>query len=487
MRLLTFASTLAVLLISSAIQAQEKRPNILFMLSDDQRPDTIAAWGNPHIRTPHLDQLVAEGFSFRRNYCMGSPHGAVCVPSRAMMMTGQPYFRIPMDLRGVSTLPEVLGAAGYQTFITGKWHNQTPALLRSFQRGKAVFLGGMSNHMKVPLIDFESSTVANERIGNGFSSEIFANAAVEFLSGHDQDKPFFAYVSFSAPHDPRTPPEPYRKEYYANRPPLPPNFMPQHPFDNGRLITRDEILLGWPRTEEAVRDQLAEYYGMITHMDEQIGRILEALSRSGAAGNTIVVFAADHGLAVGSHGLLGKQNVYEHSMGAPLIFRGPGIPKGKSSEALTYLLDIVPTLLARAGLEDALEVDGFDLATLWNGERASVRDSILLAYEDTQRALVTDRWKLIRYPKIGRVQLFDLRADPFEMRNLARRAAHSDLVDQMTFDLMRWQARVGDTVPLGQIRDRGGTVDLTGTPRIPDRHQPDWVVEKYFETESVNP
>ena len=143
--------------------------------------------------------------------------------------------------------------------------------------------------------------------------------------------------------------------------------------------------------------------------------------------------------------------------------------------------------LARAGLEDALEVDGFDLAALWSGKRARVRDSVLLAYEDAQRALVTDRWKLIRYPKTGRVQLFDLRTDPFEIRNLARRAGHSDRVNQMTVDLMRWQERVGDTVPLGRMRDWGGVVDLTGTPRIPDRHQPDWVVEKYFETEPVNP
>ncbi len=109
--------------------------------------------------------------------------------------------------------------------------------------------------------------------------------------------------------------------------------MPQHPFDHGALIIRDENLAAWPRTEEVVRDQLAEYYGLITHLDEQVGRILAALDENGQAENTIVVYAADHGLAVGSHGLLGKQNLYEHSMRCPLIVRGPGIPQGSTDAA----------------------------------------------------------------------------------------------------------------------------------------------------------
>ena len=184
-----------------------------------------------------------------------------------------------------------------------------------------------------------------QRTGEKFSSELFADSAIEFLQNHDGKKPFFAYVAFTAPHDPRQPPLGYREPYYRKLPPLPANFLPQLPFDNGMMQGgRDENLAAWPRTEAMIRDQLAEYYGLITHLDEQIGRILAALEKSGQAENTIIIFAADNGLALGSHGLLGKQSVYEHSMRTPLIIAGPGIPRGKATRAFTYLLDLFPTL-----------------------------------------------------------------------------------------------------------------------------------------------
>src|SRR6185295_12363812 len=126
-------------------------------------------------------------------------------------------------------------------------------------------------------------------------------------------------------------------------PPLPPDFLPQHPFDNGEMTVRDEKLAPWPRTPENIRSQLADYYALITFMDLQIGRILAALDKSGAAQDTIVVFSSDQGLALGSHGLMGKQNLYESGMKVPLIFAGPGIPKGQA-DALVYLHDIYPTV-----------------------------------------------------------------------------------------------------------------------------------------------
>ena len=167
------------------------------------------------------------------------------------------------------------------------------------------------------------------------------------------------------------PPLAYREPYYRNLPPLPANFLPQLPFDNGMMHGgRDENLAAWPRTEAMIRDQLAEYYGLITHMDEQIGRILAALKQSGQADNTIIIFAADNGLALGSHGLLGKQSVFEHSMRVPLIFAGPGIPHGKSTQAFTYLLDLFPDALRHARhseLPPALK--GESLRPLWEGSK----------------------------------------------------------------------------------------------------------------------
>jgi len=478
-RLVRYALAFATLACASLSAQAQPRPNVLFILTDDQRADTIAAYGNTHIHTPSMDRLANRGFNFRRNYCMGSPHGAVCVPSRAMLLTGQAYFRIPLGLEGVATLPQHLRALGYTTFITGKWHNEEPGLLKSFESGRAIMLGGMANHEAVPLADISDGALANERVGKGFSSEIFADTAIEFLKNAPRDRPFFCYVPFTAPHDPRMPPAAYREKYYKNRPPLPPNFMTQHPFDNGRLIVRDEVLAPWPRTGDAIRDQLAEYYGMIEHLDAQIGRILDALAASPFADNTYIVFAADHGLALGSHGLLGKQNVYEHTMRAPMIIAGPGVQHGETS-ALTYLFDTVPTLCALLKVSPPGKVDGASLVPLWLGEKPSVRDVAFLAYEDAQRAIVESRWKLIRYPLIDYTQLFDLATDPDEMHNLADVPEYADRVHALSKRLAQEQSHYGDSAPLSIENPLPKNINLNGFPREPDPWQPEWIVRKYF-------
>ena len=474
------------LLLTSCAPAPEpapaKRPNFLFLFADDQRADTIGAWGNSHIQTPTLDRLATQGYSFRANYNMGGNSGAVCVPSRAMVNTGLAYFRLRTnDLEGAKLLPEILGEHGYVTFATGKWHNQRPSWLRGFQRGKAVFFGGMSDHTKVPLVDLlPDGTLGNDREA-GFSSEVFADAAVEFLKSYRDDKPFYAYVAFTAPHDPRQPPEKYRQMYYDKRPLMPRNYLPQHPFNLGPNMTgRDENLAAWPRPKEVISEQLAEYYGLITHLDEQIGRVVAALEESGHAGNTYIVFAADHGLAVGSHGLLGKQNIYEHSQRCPLIIAGPGIPKNQSSTALTYLLDVFPTVLSLAGLPLPSGLDGQDLSPIWRGAKRRVRDTLFLGFTDWSRSLRDERYKLIRYPQIGHIQLFNLQDDPDEMNSLAEKPEHAARVREMTSLLEQWQKRLGDTQPLVVENPQPKEIDLTGRARTPDRWQPDWIVRKYF-------
>ena len=477
---LALALSLLVGTQGSAAPAPAPRPNVLFLFADDQRPDAVSAFGNEHIQTPRLDTIAKRGFRFSSNYCMGSIHGAVCQPSRAMLMTGRSLYRVPMDLKGTPTLPELLGEAGYATFGTGKWHNGGASFLRSFQKGRSVMLGGMSDHTKVPIVDVgETHEFTQQREGKRFSSELFADAAIEFLEGHGGEQPFFAYVAFTAPHDPRQPPKAYREHYYKNRPPLPPNYMPQHPFHNGWMVGRDETLAGWPRTEAVVSDQLAEYYGLITHMDEQIGRILNTLEQAGHADNTIVVYAADHGLAVGSHGLLGKQSVYEHSMGCPLLIAGPGIPRGESA-ALTYLYDIFPTLCGLTELTPPEGVEGQDLAPVWAGERAGVRDSLFLTYEDKMRAVRDERYKLIRYPLIDHEQLFDLATDPHELNDLSGEADQAERVAAMRTLLADWQVRMADPHPLEITTPQPMEIDLTGRARKPDRWQPAWIVEKYF-------
>ncbi len=459
-----------------------ERPNVVLLFADDQRADTIGAHGNPHIRTPNIDRLVSRGFSFRRNYCFGSNSGAVCVPSRAMLMTGKMWMHTNNRMKGEKILPELLQENGYTTFISGKWHNGPEALLRGFEQGKAVFLGGMSDHTRVPLQDIVAAgKLGNKRFGENFSSELFADAAVEFLKTYKQEKPFFLYVPFTAPHDPRQPPRSYRESYYAKKPPLPSNFLPQHPFDNGHMAGgRDENLGPWPRTEEFVRDQLAEYYGLVTHLDEQVGRIVKTLEGSRFAGNTILIYAADHGLAIGSHGLLGKQSVYEHSMHCPLIVSGPGIPKGKETRAFSYLLDLYPTICSLTGVPGPGGLDGHDLRPIWEGRAEKVRDSVFLPFRNVQRSVRDERWKLICYPQIAHRQLFDLRDDPHETENLAADPAHRARVDEMLGLMRRWQDRIGDEQVLAVANPKPKEIDLTGRQRLPDRWQPRWIRDKYF-------
>ena len=457
-------------------------PNVLLLFADDQRADTIGAWGNARIRTPNLDRLVGRGCSFRGNYCFGSNSGAVCVPSRAMLMSGRSWFDVGHDLEGVKLLPELLREGGYATFATGKWHNGESSLVRAFPDARSVFLGGMADHTKVPVGDVRDGKVHNRRVAEKFSSEQFADAAIDFLESRRGEEPFFCYVAFTAPHDPRNPPETYREMYYNDRPPLPANFLPQHPFDNGMMKgVRDEDLAPYPRSREVISDQLCEYYGLITHLDEQVGRILTALAESGQADNTVVIYAADHGLAMGSHGLLGKQSLYEHSMRSPLVIAGPGIPAGRTTEAFTYLFDLFPTICALAGVTPPEKIAGEDLRPLWEGKEAQVRDSVFLPFSHLMRSVRDRRWKLIVYPPIDHRQLFDLVEDPDERHDLAALPEHAAQVERLTALMASWRGKVGDREPLTVKTPGSKEVRFDDYIRKPDRWQPDWIVKKYFQ------
>jgi arylsulfatase A-like enzyme len=426
-----------------------KHWNVLFLFSDDQRADTIAALGNKHIRTPHLDRLVHEGTAFTRAYCMGAQQGAVCVPSRAMVMTGRTLFRISEKLQGQTTWPEMFARVGYVTFMTGKWHNGAPSLARAFMKGNSLFLGGMGNPYQLPIADLDGARrLTSTRKTPKHSVEQFADSAIAFLRQHPKDRPFLAYVAFNAPHDPRLAPQSYHDHYNQHKPPLPPNFLPQHPFNNGELTVRDEKLAPWPRTPEIVRQHLADYYAAITFLDEQVGRIVQALKETGQYENTIIVFTSDHGLAIGSHGLFGKQNLYDHSMHVPLLIVGPGIPKEQRRDALVYLLDVFPTLGALTGVPAPEGNEGQSLVPVLQGRERGVRDSLFLAYRGFQRSVMDERWQLIVYPHVNKTQLFDLRNDPHELKDLGGDAAHAVEVQRLTARLRQWQQQLGDTQPL---------------------------------------
>jgi arylsulfatase A-like enzyme len=325
-------------------EKEKKQPNILFLFTDDQRYGTIGELHQDPVQTSNLDGLVKSGVTFTNSYILGAPHGAVCSPSRAMLMTGRHYFNIPVNVyaqwavpvseRGkcdLLTFPEYFKANGYETFATGKQHNGTDWLERGFDKCKAVFLGGMTKHFGTKVKDFEPVTGWSESYADDekFSSEVFADAAIGFLQNNVEEKPFLMYVAFTAPHDPRTAPEEFHKMYPPEQIELPPNFKKEHPFPIADMKIRDEKLAAFPRQKEEVKKHISDYYAMITATDVQIGRILDALKNSGNAENTIIVFSGDNGLAVGQHGLIGKQNVYEHSIKVPLVFCGPGIPENE--------------------------------------------------------------------------------------------------------------------------------------------------------------
>lgn len=467
----------------------ERKPNIIFLFADDQRADTIGAHGNPHIRTPNLDRIVAEGFSFRRNYCAGSFSGAVCVASRAMLMTGKHWMNLPKKSPQSNwgdsiSLPKLLSDhGGYESFIIGKWHNGKGTLDQSFRNGRSLYMGGMANHADFSVQDLEEGELSEKRPAGGFSSTVFADAAIEFLKSDRTGDPFFLYVSFLAPHDPRNPPEEYREIYYENRPPLPPNFRSQHPFQNAPQATsgRDEGLGPWPRPEAMISDQICEYYGLVTHLDGQVGRIVKALEASPYAENTILVYTADHGLGMGSHGLLGKQNVYEQSMMCPLILQGPGIAEGKSSDAFTYIHDLHATLCEFAGVPKPEEIDSQSLVPVMTGEISEIRSSLYLPFQDNQRAVLTRDWKLHVYPKINHQLLFNLQEDLHELNNLATNQEHSHRLAEMASLMNEWREKLGDLYPLKVENPEPQTPVYDNKNRKIDPWQPEWIREKYFQ------
>ncbi len=444
-----------------------RKPNVVFLFTDDQRHDTIGALGHPEIHTPNMDELVRRGTSFTRAHIAGGTSTAVCMPSRAMLHTGRTLFHIEGAGQSIPeghlTLGEAFRRAGYRTFGAGKWHNGTASYHRSFTDGDEIFFGGMADHWNVPAFHYDPSGRyearrpivddphrSNEvrlrrcdhvRAGK-HSSELIADAALEFLEGREGEEPFLLYASFLAPHDPRTMPREFLDLYDPAEIELPPNFMGGHPFDNGELHVRDEMLAGFPRTPGETRRHLTEYYAMISHLDAHVGRIVGKVDELGLADSTIFVLAGDNGLAVGQHGLFGKQNCYDHSLRVPLVFAGPGIPADARRDCLVYLLDVFPTLSELTGTELPGTVEGRSLASAIREPDTPVRETLYFAYTDKQRAVRDDRFKLIEYVVDGChtvTQLFNVQSDPWETRNLAAEPEREEKLKQLRGELVRFR------------------------------------------------
>ncbi|MFT3845791.1 MAG: sulfatase-like hydrolase/transferase [Lacibacter sp.] len=454
------------LLISNCIKAQtvKKARNILIIYSDDQSHNTIHALGNTEIQTPNLDKLAKEGFSFTQAHVMGGHQGAVCIPSRVMMLTGRFLNRLPADGSiipdSIIGLPELLQQKGYTTFHTGKWHSDKASHNRFFNSGDDIFFGGMhftgdGGQFHPTVYHYDASGQYPKELSrksDTFSTQLYADAAIRFLESKEASQsPFVCYVAFTSPHDPRTPPAKYEAMYSPEKISLPPNFLPRHPFNNGDLKVRDEQLLPHPRLAEDVKKQIALYYGMISEMDEQVGRILKALEKNGLKNNTIVVFAGDNGLAVGQHGLLGKQNLYEHSIRVPMIISGPGIPRNVRSDAFVYLSDIAPTLYEYLHIKPPATTEAKSMMPVINGKTKNIRTSIYNIYGHWSRSIKTpDGFKLIVYNVDGvlTTQLFNLKFDPWEMHNLANDKQYTNRINKMRLLLKQQMAEAHDDLDI---------------------------------------
>lgn len=451
-------STLA----ATEVEPAGRPPNVLLVVTDDQRPDTIRALGNQIIHTPHLDALVRGGTTFTRAIAANP----ICVPSRAEIMTGCDGFRNGVrGFGGQRMNPELvlwadaMRRAGYHSWYVGKWMNDGKPVSRGYEESQGLFAGG-GGKWAVDGVDHHGRPITGYRgwvfqtddgrllpeKGVGLTPDIsrhFADAAISFINRKPK-APFFLHVNFTAPHDPLLMPPGYEGMYPPDAIPLPPDFLPRHAFDHGNFEGRDEQLLPWPRTPKDIREDLAVYYAVISHMDEHLGRIVAALETTGQAQNTVVIFTSDQGLAMGSHGLRGKQNMYEHTVGVPLVFRGPGIPVGRRCDAQCYLRDLYPTVCDLAGIGIPETIGGRSLAPVLRGQATSVYPHVCGYFRDFQRMIRTDRWKLIHYPHLDKCQLFDLSSDPFELKDLSAEPACRAVVADLKAKLEAWQREVGD-------------------------------------------
>ncbi|MCB1234287.1 MAG: sulfatase-like hydrolase/transferase [Verrucomicrobiae bacterium] len=449
--------------------ASARQPNILFLLADDMRPDAIHAFGNPRIETPNLDALAARGTRFTRATCSYP----ICVVSRNEILTGTHGWenglagmKVENPRKFLATWPDTLAQAGYQTWHVGKWHLSGRPSARGYTDVAGHFTGGGGAFWKeqrdwkgFPVTGYRGWIFQSEdgkakypEMGVGLTPDIsskFADAAISLIE-RKPGTPWFLQVDFTAAHDPLFMPPGLEGKYTAEDMKLPENFLPEHPFDHGNFAGRDECLLDWPRTEDAVKDLLRVYYSVIDDLDTQIGRVLATLEKTGQRDNTIVIFSSDHGMGIGSHGLRGKQSQYEHTINVPFLFAGPGIAAGATTDAQIYLRELFPTTCDIAGVAVPPSVTAASFASVLRGETTAHHDTIHGYYTDTQRMIrQSDGWKLIRYPRADRWQLFNVKDDPHERDDLSADPAHREKFEELRAKLNAWRREQGDPLMTG--------------------------------------
>jgi arylsulfatase A-like enzyme len=359
---------------------------------------------------------------------------------------------------------QLMEDSGYETYFSGKWHvkikpdtifnhviHQRPGMPRATPEGYNRPIEGEED----PWSPYDPKFGGFWEGGKHWS-EVLGDDAVNYIrQASEKETPFFMYLAFNAPHDPRQSPKAYVDMYPWQEVVIPENYLPEYPYKEEMgcgVKLRDERLAPFPRTEYAVKVNRQEYYAIISHMDDQIGRILDALEKSGKKDNTYIFFTADHGLACGNHGLLGKQNMYDHSVRPPLIVVGPDVPVNKRHEADVYLQDIMATSLDLAGVKKPQYVEFSSLLPLIRGkQQESSYEAVYGAYRHLQRMVRADGYKLILYPEVPVARLFDMKSDPMEMNDLSRDPAYQETKKTLFGELLELQVQMEDTVDLRRV------------------------------------
>jgi len=445
----------------------KQKPNIIFLFADDQNFETLRALGNNEIFTPNLDRLVARSKQFTHAYNMGSWSGAVCMPSRMQLNTGRFLWNCknaPVEQKPKGLMwSQRMKTAGYKTYMTGKWHvfyngdwkkKVEPAdifdVVGKLRRGMPHDTPEGYNR---PKDENDKSWLPWDKSKGGYWeggkhwTEVQGEETIQFIEqASKEDKSFFLYSAFNAPHDPRQSPKEFVDMYPVGKISTPANFLPEYPYKDQigcPKTLRDERLAPFPRTEYAVKVNRQEYYAIITHMDKQIGLILDKIDELDISDNTYIFFTADHGLACGQHGLLGKQNLYDHSVRVPFLVSGPGIKGGTKCTTPIYLQDVMSTSLEISGAEQQ-GVDFKSLMPLIQEKSDQHYDSIYGAYMNLQRMITKDGFKLLHYPEANVYRLFDLDKDPHEMNDLVAVPEYEAKLEEMKKALVQLQKEMND-------------------------------------------
>ncbi|TWT63953.1 sulfatase-like hydrolase/transferase [Rubinisphaera italica] len=447
----------------------EDRPHVVFIVADDLQADVISVYGGP-VPTPHLQELANRGCRFQRATC-GYP---ICHVSRTEFLSGRSVVTEATPGKVIQFPPEwTLWPAwmqkhGWETVHSGKWHVNGQPHQRGFDRTAGLYSSGGAKGQPLTLpISSSGHSVTGYRgwtfkadsedgsgkplpeLGIGLMPDTdlrIANAAIKQIN-QTGESPLFLTVNFTAPHDPLHWSKGWENSFQASEVTLPVNFLPKHPFDHGNQNGRDEMIIPAPRTRESVQLQRSIYYALVANIDEQVGRIAQALQSRDMLEETIFIFTSDQGLALGSHGLMGKQNQYEHTTNVPLIITGPGLPAGKTIDSNCALRDLYPTVCELCQLETPESVQGKSLVSLWNASPVDEARTTYGYFTDTQRMIRDDEdWKLIWYPQQNLRQLFHLTADPHEMNNLAADPNHAGRLKKLSQQLTNWLTEQKDPV-----------------------------------------